>query len=108
MKTLLKEKMLIQTRDFVRNFPRISNKPTSQCYIIVKHGRTVGTYTPNLDRSLTRDTDKDWWNSLEQITPPTESDHKHVSLKDLEKYRFHSGKKNLSQHIDEIVYGIKR
>lgn len=108
MKTALKENIVIPTRDFVRNFPHISDKPTSQSYTVIKHGRVVGTFTPNLDRAITRDTDEDWWKSLEQITPPAEPDQKRISLKDLEKYRFRSGEKHLSQRIDEIVYGIKR
>lgn len=108
MKTALKENVVIATRDFVRNFPHISEKPISQNYTVIKHGKVVGTFTPHFGREVTRDTDEDWWNSLEQIAPPIESKRKRVTLKDLEKYRFRSGEKHLSQRIDEIVYGIKR
>ena len=54
------------------------------------------------------------WQSIEHYKDEIAADaliqktKKQITLKDLRRHRFHSGEKNLSQHIDEIVYGIKR
>lgn len=105
MQTKIKQKSIIGTRDFIRDFSNISNKPKSKKYIIVKYGEPIGTFTPWQDEE-----ESEWWKSLEnapEAKEAKEDDKKRITLKDLEKYRF-SGPKDLSQRVDEIVYGVKK
>jgi len=68
----------------------------------MSHGKVVGTFIPH------KDGDDNWWKSYEG-REPFEEPKKGLTLNQLrEKYGFHSGEKNLSQRIDEIVYGVKR
>lgn len=76
---------VLSTRDFMRDFSRITHTPKHSAYTIVRHGRPIGTYIPS--RSIGR--------------------KKYMTLKDLEKVRFRSGEKDLSKKIDRIVYGIE-
>lgn len=100
---ITKEKKIIATRDFIRDFARISTLPKNRQYLIVKHGKPVGTYVPYQEE----EDDNAWWNGLEP-PPEVKTYKKHITLADLKKLQFHSGEKNLSQKIDEIVYGITR
>ncbi len=86
MKKKEQQNDIISTRDFMRGFSRIANRPQYDAYTIVQHGKPVGTYMP------LREAKK----------------KKYLTLQDLEKARFRSGKKNLSRQIDRIVYGIGR
>lgn len=102
MKQVIKEKTIIATREFTRNFAQISKQPISQKYIVINHGKIVGTFIPQPNNST------DWWKGLENQAPEEET-KKSLTLSELrEKYSFHSGEKHLSQRIDEIVYGVKR
>lgn len=104
MKTALYEKQLITTRDLLRHFAAIVRTPKSRRYIIINHGKPVATLIPH-QRSTS---DSDWWKSLSDHVP-VEEPKKYLTLQELRaKYSFHSGEQNLSQHIDEIVYGVKR
>lgn len=50
-----------------------------------------------------------WWDDLKQYVPARTKSKRHMTLRELSaRWRFNSGEKNLSQKIDEIVYGIKR
>lgn len=103
MKTQLKERTIVSTRDFMRQFSSIIKNPKSKQYIIMNHGKPVATLIPQ------QSTDADnWWEGLEQSVPVAHPSKKRISFSELEKLRFHSGEKNLSQKIDEIVYGVKR
>lgn len=103
MKAQLKERTLVSTRDFMRQFSSIIKNPKSKEYIIMNHGKPVASLTPQ----QSTDTDN-WWRGLEQSVPVAQPPKKRISFSELEKLRFHSGEKNLNQKIDEIVYGIKR
>lgn len=107
MKTITQENLVITTRDFLRNFSAINRKPKTKRYRVISHGQLVGTFIP-----YQVDPNQDWWDSLESRVNPEEqvdvkADKKRVTLKDLEKYRFRA-ERDLSDRIDEIVYGIKR
>ena len=102
-KTAVKQTTVIATRDFLRNFSSIIQKPKSKEYVIIKHGKPVATLTPH----PSPDTTDEWWKGLEH-QEPVQTKKKRITLKDLEKHRFYSGEKHLSQRVDEIVYGIKR
>lgn len=110
MKTKLKDNVVITTRDFVRNFSVIGKKPTSRSYTVMSHSKLMGIFTPNIGD---KDQD-DWWANLNpdnypEAQPKQPTQKNHLTLKQLrEKYSFHGGETNLSQRIDEIVYGIKR
>lgn len=93
---------IIATRDFVRQFSSIGKKPKSKQYMIVNHGKPIGVFIP-----YEAQPNDEWWKPYASEIP-AEKPKKRMTLKDLEKYRFHSGEKHLSQRIDEIVYGIKR
>lgn len=98
---------VISTRDFIRNFSKISSRSEDVRYIVVKHGKPIFVGTPYSESD-----DGMWWNSMNEGSYP-EADkktlaNKRMSLADLRKLSFRSGENNLSQRIDEIVYGIKR
>lgn len=75
----------LSTREFLRAFSRITQRPKFTVYTIVRHGKPVGSFTPYRN-----------------------APKKELTLADLKKVRFHSGDKHLSEKIDEIVYGISR
>lgn len=77
--------IIVNTREFMRDFSRIANGKKNSTYTIVKHGKPIGTYIPQ-SRSI-------------------HDKKKYITLKDLEAVRFRSGNKKLSQSIDTIVYG---
>lgn len=105
MNQITQENLVISTREFTRNFAGLNRKPRSKRYRVVSHGQLVGTFIP-----YQLDPNKDWWDSLQTNDYPeanAKADKKRLTLKDLEKYRFRA-EKDLSERIDEIVYGIKR
>ncbi|MFH1218219.1 MAG: hypothetical protein V1679_00035 [Candidatus Peregrinibacteria bacterium] len=75
---------VITVREFLRNFSKFNKK--KKTIIISKNGKPEGIFMPY----------EKW-----KTAPLTG-----VNLADaMEKYSFESGEKNLSQKIDEIVYG---
>ncbi|MDO8490138.1 MAG: hypothetical protein Q7S47_01850 [bacterium] len=87
MKKDTHDEHIISTREFLRDFTRIATKPHCDQYRIVKHGKPVGVFVP------------------ERAANGKAHARKYVTLADLEKTRFKSGKKNLSTMIDRIAYG---
>jgi hypothetical protein len=80
----------ISVRDFLRNFATLVTGKTFKQYVIMKHGKPVGVFTP--------------WEAqkkeLKQQYPG--------SFWDWVKENQFAGDPDLSQHIDEIAYGIGR
>lgn len=73
-------------REFLRNYKKFVEK--DKTVIITKNGKPEGVFTP-------------FHLAFKEKSKKGEK----INLKDLEKYQFSSGIKNLSEQIDEIVYG---
>lgn len=84
------EEATMNTRDFLRGFAAIVRRPRSSQYMIVSHGKPVGYFLPY-----------EWTRSRSRF-----SKKKQITIHDLERVRFHSGKRNLCTSIDSIVYGV--
>ncbi|MBI2410763.1 MAG: hypothetical protein HYV32_02640 [Candidatus Kerfeldbacteria bacterium] len=82
------QETIISTREFIRHFADITQKPLQKTYTVVKHGKPIGIFMP--------------------LNAPTKRLKKSITLADLEKRRFRSRTTNLSEQIDKIVYGIGR
>lgn len=95
IQTITKNQRVISIRDFSRNLAAITNKPESKVYTIVKNGEEVGMYIP---KKYAHEVIVDYDVIAEQQS-------KHSSFEDLQKMAIHSGEKNLSKRIDEIIYG---
>ena len=80
----------IPVREFLRTFTKLTNKKIQKEYLIVRHGKPIGIFTP-LDQTVTK----------------TTTGKPGSAIEGLKKLRFKSGDPGLSQRIDEIVYGIK-
>lgn len=94
--TFLKQQEIISVREFVHNFSKITTYPKRRLYTVVKNGKKVGTYIPE------RFEDEFYTN----LTPPPEEEKKYTSFFDnYDKIAFTSNDPNLSQHIDDILYG---
>ena len=80
----------ISVRDFLRNFATLVAGKTFKQYVIMKHGKPIGVFTPweAQKHELKQEYPGSFWDALEA-------------------YQFHSGDGTLSKRIDEIVYGIK-
>ena len=80
----------IAVRDFLRNFASLVAGKTFKQYVVMKHGKPIGVFTPweAKKKELKRGYPDSFWDTLET-------------------YQFHSGDGMLSQRIDEIVYGVK-
>ena len=77
---------MIGVKEFHANLPKVARGVSrGMSYIVMKHARPLFRVEP------TR-------------VPPRGK--KQYTLRDLMKLRFRSGEKNLSQRIDEIVYGV--
>jgi len=103
MNTTLPNNTLISTRDFLRNFSDIITTPKSKTYTVMKHGKPVAKVTPLTDEDA-------HWLALaqdESIGIEAPAPKKKITLADLRKYSFRGGK-DLTDRIDEIVYGIRR
>ncbi len=85
---------LVTTREFLRDFSELTQKNTTTQYTIIRYGKPIGLFTP--------------YSGDNPCPLPSGQNKKRVTLVDLEKLRFHSGEKNLSTRIDEIVYGVSR
>lgn len=79
----------INVREFVRSFAKLANRKTRKRLLIMKHGKPLGVFIP--------------YDMHEEQTGKPGS-----AIDGLVKLRFNSGEKNLSQRIDEIVYGATR
>ena len=80
----------ISVRDFLRNFATLVAGTSFKQYVIMKHGKPVGVFTP--------------WEA--QKTELKQKDR--GSFLDWMKANQFDGDPDLSQRIDEIVYGIGR
>lgn len=80
----------ISVRDFLRNFATLVTGTSFKQYVIMKHGKPVGVFTP--------------WEAQK-----TELKHGYPGIfwDTAKKYAFKGGP-DLTQKIDEIVYGIGR
>lgn len=97
---------ILTTREFTRNFSKLVKKPKSRHYTIINHGKPVAIVIPYQGNEK-------WWLGLNPGNYPESSSEsaknsRRISLKYLRAARFNSGETDLSQRIDEIVYGIKR
>lgn len=105
MKKTITANTTLTTREFIRNFSKLVKKPKSRRYTIVSHGKPVATIIPYQGN-------EEWWAGLKSEDYPESeeptADSWRISLKKLQSARFNSGETDLSQRIDEIVYGIKR
>ncbi len=79
----------IQVREFLRTFTKLTNKQSQKEYLILRHGKPIGIYTPLDDSSAT----------------PLPSGKPGSGIDGLKKLRFKSGDAGLSDRIDEILYG---
>jgi hypothetical protein len=78
----------ISVRDFLRNFASLIKIKKAKQYVIMKHGKPIGVFTP--------------WEVKKKELKQT---HPGSFWDALEKHSFR-GDPNLSEKIDEIVYGI--
>ena len=84
----LMQEQNVTTREFLRNFKKIS--AAKKVIIVANHGKPEGVYLPYGE-----------WEKQSQ------SKKTRFNLEDLEKFTFRSGYTDLSQKIDEILYGKK-
>ncbi len=77
----------ISTRDFLRDFTEVTQKPQAQHYTILRYGRPVGVFTPAAKKTTKQ---------------------KRVSVDDLIAAGFATRNPHLSQEIDEIIYGTTK
>lgn len=82
----------VGTREFLRDFNTIANRPPSERYTILRHGKPVGVFIPHRDRAR----------------KGSAAHKKHITFHDLENVRFKTKEKDISKNIDRIVYGISR
>lgn len=78
-------------RDFLRNFARLATGNASKRYVIMKHSKPIGVFTPweAQKKELKQGYPGLFWDEMEKLRGPI-------------------GNGNLTQKIDEIVYGIGR
>ena len=83
-------KETVAVREFFRNYQKY--KKLDKTIFITNHGKPEGVYQPfnEWEKNIIR----------EKKTEP-----KKFTLKELKKYCFKGGDPNLSQNIDEILYG---
>ena len=89
----------ISVRDFLRNFAAIVQGRVSKRYIIMKHGRPIGVFTP--------------WEVQKQLLEKkavikANGKKEKTFFEELKELQFNSGDPHLSENVDEIVYGIGR
>ena len=85
---IMQQKMIqISTRDFLRDFTEVVQRPKAQQYTILRHGQPVGVFTPTLKKTTKK---------------------KRVSIDDLIAAGFTTRNPRLSQEIDEIIYGTNK
>ena len=92
--TFLQDQRIISVREFMQNFSKINNQPTSKLYTVVKNGQKTGTYVPE---QFETEVFAPVWHAEER---------KYKSLfANYDKIAASTGDPNLSQKVDEIVYG---
>ena len=80
----------ISVRDFLRNFATLVTGKAFKQYVIMKHGKNIGVFTP--------------WSAQKQ---ELKQRYPGIFWEEAAKHQF-SGGPDLTQKIDEIVYGIGR
>lgn len=80
----------ISVRDFLRNFATLAAATSFKQYVVMKHGKPIGVFTPWEAQK----------NEMKQGYPG--------SFLDWTKANQFDGEPDLSQRVDEIVYGITR
>lgn len=82
----------------MRNLSKITSKPKSKIYTLVKNGKKVGTYVPEKYEEEVYG---------HRFIAVSDKEPKYTSFFDnYEKIAFSGGDPNLSQNIDKILYGI--
>ncbi len=81
----------IAVREFLRTFTALTQKKTRKRFLVMRHGKPIGVFIP-YDHIMREQKTGEPWSAIDGL----------VAL------RFKSGENNLSQRIDEIVYGISR
>lgn len=92
--TFLQDQRIISVREFMQSFSKINDQPTSKLYTVVKNGQKTGTYVPKQFEA--------------EVFAPVwyTGQHKYNSLlANYDKIAFSTGDPDLSQKIDDIVYG---
>ena len=80
----------ISVRDFLRNFASLAGGKAFKQYVIMKHGKPIGVFTP-------------WEAQKKELKEKYPG-----SFWDWTKTNQFAGEPDLTQRIDEIVYGIGR
>ncbi|MFA5995164.1 MAG: hypothetical protein WCW27_01505 [Patescibacteria group bacterium] len=97
--TLSQEQTIISIREFIRNLSKITSKPASKIYTVVKNGKKVGTYIPE-------ESEKEIFTAYLPYMQEAQEKKYNSFFDDYDKICY-SGDPNLSQMVDEVVYGIK-
>ncbi len=84
----------ISVRDFLRNFAAIVQGTVTKRYVIMKHGRPIGVFTP--------------WEMQKKELKKTAELKPWLWLDILRKNQQPIGDGNITEEIDDIVYGIGR
>ena len=84
----------ISVRDFLRNFAAIVQGTVTKRYVIMKHGKPIGVFTP--------------WEVQKKILKKEQEQKPWLLLDVLRKNQQPIGEGNITDEIDEIVYGIGR
>lgn len=84
----------ISVRDFLRNFAAIVQGTVTKRYVIMKHGKPIGVFTP--------------WEVQKKIMKDEEEKKPWLWLDVLKKNQQPIGDGNITEEIDNIVYGIGR
>lgn len=80
----------ISVRDFLRNFASLATATSFKQYVIMKHSKPIGVFTP-------------WEAQKKEL----KQGYPGIFWDTAKKYEF-AGDPDLTQKIDEIVYGIGR
>ncbi len=92
---ILQRQEIISIREFIKNLSKITSNPKKKVYTLVKNGKEVGFYIPSKYKDEV---------FADQFIPSQE-EKKYKSLLDgIDTVSF-KGDPDLSQKIDEIVYG---
>ncbi|MBI4438115.1 hypothetical protein HY631_04155 [Candidatus Uhrbacteria bacterium] len=84
----------VSVRDFLRNFAAIVQGKVSKRYVIMKHGKPIGVFTP--------------WEVQKKDLKKSSGQQPWLWLDVLKKNQQPIGKGNITDEIDDIVYGLER
>ena len=92
--TALKQQEIISIREFIHQLSKITDFPKQKIYTLVKNGRKVGTYIP-----------AKYEDEVFSIGLKMEKKKYHSLFDNYKQMAFTGGDPNLSQKIDQILYG---